>query len=625
MLLFVLLSSRFTCSIKMEVDDPEAEEPSSESNVKINFASVSAGAVVLEKCKASKGYGNLLSDDKDKYGIAPCSEKKWLIIGLSEDVLVRTLVMENYEKYSSLLHEFQVLGSTSYPSSSWHDFGVYAAEARLGAQEFNLTTPAWARYLKFRFLSQHGSEFYCTLSQIKVYGSTVLETFKREVEISELEMLNMRNSIQMETELHAAPSAEHAPNQDEETKVLPPAEGEAAGESATREVSGEEQVVVAADGRAGIAANGNVVSKAADALDVVRSAVLTPLMSVLAHNVSSDRSADPPLTGPAADGGDLEGLVQDIATGLPPVEDSLAAALAANGSLSEEVDVSGSTSSEDVVPAVVQATPLSSNSVEGGGSEDESPPEGAKIESHSEESLRSVQSSSNSTEPLSTEKPLAADTTEPIPSSPENPDDNSTAISHSLSNTSAEGNISTQGNNASSNSTANVSSTGLTSTNNSSEESALKRSADLNCIDILKYSAFKARMLSKISIDVEKNAVTSQDNVFKLLMQKIKVLETNTAIMELYASQLYECYRQHAINMTISLDIQNDTRRVNRTVEYKVFAQVYFFHLLCLHDLWNRNSPWRRAISFHTWFTPLLCLLLRYSLPCLSAVVGSAR
>jgi hypothetical protein len=52
----------------------------------VNFASVSAGAVVLESSPKANGYHHLLNDDKDKYGISPCSEKKWLVIGLSEDV-----------------------------------------------------------------------------------------------------------------------------------------------------------------------------------------------------------------------------------------------------------------------------------------------------------------------------------------------------------------------------------------------------------------------------------------------------------------------------------------------------------------------------------------------------------
>ena len=554
MLLFLLVCSLVTQSIKMEVEDPEAEEPSSESHVKINFASVSAGAVVLEKSKASKGYGNLLSDDKDKYGIAPCSEKKWLIIGLSEDILVRTVVMENYEKYSSLLHEFQVLGSTSYPSSSWHDFGVYAAEARLGHQEFNLTTPAWARYLKFRFLSQHGTEFYCTLSQIKVYGSTVLETFKREVEISELEMLNMRNSIQMETDLHAPPaeaSAQDASVSREEPKGGP----SESLESESREVGVDGELGPAED--SGTEAVGTV-----EAVSPPISADAKNTTESFSEPSHSNGAADALLTSlNGAHGNEsLPVSVEDIASGLPPVEVANPSEYqASNTSLEVEAGVATGGS---------EGEQHSSNGTVEESSEDTAPP-GEGDQGSMEDSTRE-KSSSNSLDP-STNELINTNLTESSPGDSDTGDGNSSEASISHPSLNLELNV-TVASNGAGNTSANVSISG--STSNASEETAFKRTSDLNCVDILKYSSFKARMLSKISIDVEKHAVTSQDNVFKLLMQKIKVLETNTAIMELYASQLYECYRLHALNMTISVDILNDTRKFNRTMEYKILSQV---------------------------------------------------
>ena len=66
---------------------------------RVNFASVGAGATVLESSSGSKGYMNLLNEDKDKYGISPCSEKMWVVMSLSEDVMVNTIVLANYEKY----------------------------------------------------------------------------------------------------------------------------------------------------------------------------------------------------------------------------------------------------------------------------------------------------------------------------------------------------------------------------------------------------------------------------------------------------------------------------------------------------------------------------------------------
>ena len=73
-----------------------------ESATRVNFASIGAGATVLETSGGAKGYMNLLNEDKDKYGISECSEKMWVVMSLSEDVMVNTIVLANYEKYRSV-------------------------------------------------------------------------------------------------------------------------------------------------------------------------------------------------------------------------------------------------------------------------------------------------------------------------------------------------------------------------------------------------------------------------------------------------------------------------------------------------------------------------------------------
>lgn len=101
----------------------------------------------------------------------------------------------NYEKYSSTLDEFQVLGSTSYPVEEWLDMGKYEAQPVLGKQPFNITIPTWARYLKIKFLSHHGNEYLCTLTQIIVHGKTALETFKEEVALADAEVRTMHTML----------------------------------------------------------------------------------------------------------------------------------------------------------------------------------------------------------------------------------------------------------------------------------------------------------------------------------------------------------------------------------------------------------------------------------------------
>ena len=44
---------------------------------------------MLELSRNSKGMSNILVNDKDKYAITPCVDKKWVVIGLSEDIMVK--------------------------------------------------------------------------------------------------------------------------------------------------------------------------------------------------------------------------------------------------------------------------------------------------------------------------------------------------------------------------------------------------------------------------------------------------------------------------------------------------------------------------------------------------------
>ena len=176
----------------------------------VDYASKAAGAIILENSPSLEGASNLLTSDKDKYSIAPCADKKYVVISLSEDILVKQIKLSNYERYSSRVKEFQVLSSQEYPSTGgnsndnseenaaekdvWNTIGTYTVHSKSGEQTFELEEPSWARYLKFRFISHWGSEHYCTLSQIKVHGSTMLQGFHEQ-------WIESENKINEEQEL----------------------------------------------------------------------------------------------------------------------------------------------------------------------------------------------------------------------------------------------------------------------------------------------------------------------------------------------------------------------------------------------------------------------------------------
>jgi hypothetical protein len=121
-----------------------------------------------------------LNGDKDRYAIAPCEERRFVVIGLSEDILVKKVIIANYERFTSWVKDFQIKGSQTM--GTWVDLGTYTAKAGNGEQAFDLVEPAWARYLKIKFLSHHGTEYYCTVSQIQVQGSTMLQGFHEQWE-----------------------------------------------------------------------------------------------------------------------------------------------------------------------------------------------------------------------------------------------------------------------------------------------------------------------------------------------------------------------------------------------------------------------------------------------------------
>eukprot|EP01031_Cornospumella_fuschlensis_P032491 gene32491-39283_t len=193
-------------NIVTDVDAEEDANSRSASGNLFNFASATAGAVILDSSPASaKGYHNLLNSDKDKYSISPCNvERRWVVIGLSEDIQITSVSLANYERYSSLVKDFQLLASGSYPTSEWIDLGNYTALPKLGEQTFNITqlSTGYTRYLKVRFLTHYLDEALCTLSQIKVHGLTIIASLKQEVELAQdhfdiLQKLNQEEKAKM--------------------------------------------------------------------------------------------------------------------------------------------------------------------------------------------------------------------------------------------------------------------------------------------------------------------------------------------------------------------------------------------------------------------------------------------
>ncbi|EPS61258.1 hypothetical protein M569_13540, partial [Genlisea aurea] len=141
-----------------------------------NYASSSKGAKVVAHNKEAKGAGNILGKDHDKYLRNPCSVGgKFFIIELADETLVDAVRIANFEHHSSNFKDFELSGSLDYPTETWNALGTFVAANVKQAQCFKLNEPKWVRYLKVNLLSHYGSEFYCTISVVEVFGVDAIE------------------------------------------------------------------------------------------------------------------------------------------------------------------------------------------------------------------------------------------------------------------------------------------------------------------------------------------------------------------------------------------------------------------------------------------------------------------
>ncbi|KAH8821591.1 UNC-like C-terminal-domain-containing protein, partial [Xylogone sp. PMI_703] len=149
---------------------------------RFSYASFDAGATVIKTHPGAKNPKAVLIENKDSYMLSECSaEDKFIIIELSEDIWMDTLVLANYEFFSSMIRTFRVSVSDRYPvkPDKWRDLGTYEARNSREIQAFLIENPQiWARYLKIEFLSHYGNEYYCPLSLIRVHGTRMLESWK---------------------------------------------------------------------------------------------------------------------------------------------------------------------------------------------------------------------------------------------------------------------------------------------------------------------------------------------------------------------------------------------------------------------------------------------------------------
>ena len=155
---------------------------------RFNYASFDCAATVLKTNPQCSGSSSVLVENKDSYMLNECSaNNKFLILELCDDIAIDTIVLANFEFFSSIFRTFRVSVSDRYPVKldKWMILGTYEARHSREVQAFLVENPLiWARYLRIEFLSHYGNEFYCPLSLVRVHGTTMMEDYKHDGESS---------------------------------------------------------------------------------------------------------------------------------------------------------------------------------------------------------------------------------------------------------------------------------------------------------------------------------------------------------------------------------------------------------------------------------------------------------
>ncbi|KAI0901798.1 hypothetical protein F4806DRAFT_444611 [Annulohypoxylon nitens] len=158
---------------------------------RFSYASFDAGATIKKANPGAKNPKAILVENKDSYMLLECAMKnKFVIVELSDDILVDTVVIANFEFFSSMIRHFRVSVSDRYPvkEEKWKVLGTFQARNSRIIQPFLVENPQiWAKYLRIEILTHYGNEYYCPVSLLRVHGTRMLDSWK-EADPADLEV-----------------------------------------------------------------------------------------------------------------------------------------------------------------------------------------------------------------------------------------------------------------------------------------------------------------------------------------------------------------------------------------------------------------------------------------------------
>ena len=175
-----------------------------------NYASPDCSARIHSSSPQTQHASSLLHKSRDRYMLTPCkTDEHWVIIELCDEIRIEAVEVAVWEFFSGVVRDVRVSVGGEIESeegmedevkerdSKWEEVGSFVGKNVRGVQvivgilqhEFSLTSPqtftlagptSFHRFLRLDFPSYYGTEYYCPVSQVKVFGMNQMEAFKWE-------------------------------------------------------------------------------------------------------------------------------------------------------------------------------------------------------------------------------------------------------------------------------------------------------------------------------------------------------------------------------------------------------------------------------------------------------------
>jgi hypothetical protein len=147
-----------------------------------NYASPDCSARIHSASPQTQHASSLLHKSRDRYMLTPCKAKQhWVVVELCDEIRIEGIELGIWEFFSGVVRDVKLSVGGEDDPEQWEEVGSFVGKNVRGVQTFNLPqATSFNRFLRLDFPTHYGTEYYCPVSHLKVFGMNQMEAFKRE-------------------------------------------------------------------------------------------------------------------------------------------------------------------------------------------------------------------------------------------------------------------------------------------------------------------------------------------------------------------------------------------------------------------------------------------------------------